>query len=214
MSRLDFFVLVLQSSNGFYLNSLSFQVFSILTLTIYKGHDRLIPVGFFVFHWVFIWKVKNIFSVLFSVWNIQTGFPLKPMFSEGPSFFVIFVCIEGKLKLSPKMEALPKTVTVSWLVKTTYRLNMSGLDFLDLVLQSSDSFILIAVFQFCFSFFSVYEVQIELLPMWCSGSLVLFFFAKIELFFDFFSGRKSSNGFYLVESHIFGRSSFFCTFCW
>ena len=54
------------------------------------------------------------------------------MFSEGPSFFVIFVCIEGKLKLSPKMEAPPKTVTVSWLVKPTYRLNMSGLDFLDL----------------------------------------------------------------------------------
>ena len=150
----------------------------------------MIPVGFFVFHWVFIWKVKNIFSVLSSVWNIQTGFPLKPMFSEGPSFFAIFVCIEGKLILSPKMEALPKTVTVSWVVKTTYRLNMSGLDFLDLVLQSSDSFILIAAFQFCFSFFSVYEVQIELLPMWCSGSLVLFFCQDWFFWFFFWSEIK------------------------
>ena len=54
MSRLDFLVLVLQSSNGFHPNSLSFQVFSSLTLTVYEGHDRLIPVGFFVFHWFFL----------------------------------------------------------------------------------------------------------------------------------------------------------------
>ena len=53
MSRLDFLVLVLQSFNGFHLNFLSFQVFSISTPTVYEGIDRLIPVGFFVFHWVF-----------------------------------------------------------------------------------------------------------------------------------------------------------------
>ena len=70
------------------------------------------PLGFF-------WKVKNIVSVLFTVWNLQTGFPLKPMFSEGPSFFVLFVCNERELKMRLKVEALPTSVTVSWLVKTT-----------------------------------------------------------------------------------------------
>ena len=62
MSRLDFLVLVLQTSNGFHLDSLSFQVFfSILTLTVYEGHDRLTHVGFFVFHWVFSERSRILF---------------------------------------------------------------------------------------------------------------------------------------------------------
>ena len=35
------------------------------------------PLGFF-------WKVKNIVSVLFTVWNLQTAFPLKPKFAWVP----------------------------------------------------------------------------------------------------------------------------------
>ena len=100
MSRLDFLFLVLQSSNGFHFNFLSFQVFSILTLTVYEGHDQLIPVGFFVFHWVF------------SEWS-RLSFLYVSMFSEGPSFFVLFVCNKKELKLRLKMEALPTSVTVS-----------------------------------------------------------------------------------------------------
>ena len=63
---------------------------------------------------------------------------------------------------------------------------MSRLDFLDLVLQSSDSFILNAAFQFCFSFFSVYQVHVQLLPLWCCGSLVLFSLPRLEIFWFFF----------------------------
>ena len=74
---------------------------------------------------------------------------------------------------------------------------MSGLDFLDLVLQSSDSFILNAAFQFCFSFFSVYEVHVQLLPSWCCGSVVLFSLPRLEILLIFFSGLKSSPGFWL-----------------
>ena len=134
------------------------------------------------------------------------------MYSEGPSFFVLFVCNERELKLSLKMEALPTTVTVSWLVKATERLNMSGLDFLDLVLKSSDSLILNAVLQLCFSLiFSVYEVHVQLLPFWYCDSIVLFSLPRLEIFL-FFSDLKFSKRF-LGESHVFG-GSFFCAFCW
>ena len=63
---------------------------------------------------------------------------------------------------------------------------MSGLDFLDLVLQSSDSFILNAVFQLCFSLiFSVYEVNVQLLPFWSCVSIVLFSLPWLDFFYFF-----------------------------
>ena len=37
----------------------------------------------------------------FFVSNLQTVFPLKPVISEGPSFFVLFVCNDGDLNFSP-----------------------------------------------------------------------------------------------------------------
>ena len=41
------------------------------------------------------WKNENIVFVLIFVWNLQTSFPFKPMFSKGPSFFVLFFVIMG-----------------------------------------------------------------------------------------------------------------------
>ena len=91
----------------------------------------------------------------------------------GRSFIFVFVFSDGVLNLRLHVVALPASVTMSWPAKTTLKLNGSGLGFLDLVLQSSDSFIPNAVFQFWFSFFSVYDVHVQLLLFWCCGSLVL-----------------------------------------
>ena len=112
MSRLDFLVLVLQTSNGFHLDSLSFQVFFHYNPYCLRGpwsSDTCgvlcFPLGFFLkgqeycFCSFFRLKSSNCFSVKNHVF--------------GRSFiFVLFVCIERELKLSLKMEALPTTVTV------------------------------------------------------------------------------------------------------
>ena len=73
---------------------------------------------------------------------------------------------------------------------------MSGFDFLDLVLQGSDSLILNAAFQFCFIFFCLRG------PCSVVGFVVLWFpcfvlLAKIGAFLVFFSVPKSLNGFYV-----------------
>ena len=87
-------------------------------------------------------------------------------------------------------------------------LNISGLDFLALVLQNSNSFDLKAFFQVMFSLFvSVYKGHIQLLFLGAVCSTGLFGEANF-LFFRL----KSSNGFH-VETHIFGRSFIFGNFC-
>ena len=74
------------------------------------------------------------------------------MISEGPSFFVLSVCKEGALKLRLHVVALLASVTMSWPAKTTLKLNTSALDFLALVLQSSNSLDMKAFCQVLFSF--------------------------------------------------------------
>ena len=44
---------------------------------------------------------------------LKTFFPLKPMFSGCPSFFVLFVCIDEVLNLHLHVVALPASVTSS-----------------------------------------------------------------------------------------------------
>ena len=84
---------------------------------------------------------------------------------------------------------------------------MSGLDFLDLVLQSSDRFILNAVFQLCFSlFFSLYKVHVQLMLLWCCGFLGLFSLPRLEVFCFFWSQIFKR---FLGGSHVFGRLFFF-----
>ena len=85
MSGLDFLLLVLQSSNSFDMNAF-FQVLISLLFPGYKGHIQLLCLGAVCSTGCF-WKVENFASVLFFVWNLQNVFPLKPMFSKGPSFF-------------------------------------------------------------------------------------------------------------------------------
>ena len=55
---------------------------------------------------------------LFFVWNLQTVFPLKPMFSKCSSFFGQF-CNDGALNLHLHVVALSVSVTMSWPAKTT-----------------------------------------------------------------------------------------------
>ena len=75
-------------------------------------------------------------------------YPLKLIFSEGPSFFVRSVCYHGALELRLHVIALPASLDMSWSAEITKNLNRSGLDFLVLVLQSSNSYILNASFNF------------------------------------------------------------------
>ena len=99
---------------------------------------------------------------------------------------------------------------MSWPAKTTSKLNTSGLDFLALVLQISNSFDLKAFFQVSFSLIlTVYKGHIQLLFLGAVCSTGLFGPAKSLFYFLF--RLKSSNGFH-VETLIFGRSFIFCHF--
>ena len=100
---------------------------------------------------------------------------------------------------------------MSWPAKTTAKLNTSGLDFLALVLQISNSFDLKAFFQVSFSLIlTVYKGNIQLLFLGAVCSTGLFGPAKSLFYFLF--RLKSSNSFH-VETHFFGRSFIFCHFC-
>ena len=116
-SRLDLLLLVRQSSNSFDLNSFFQSLFRLL-LTFNEGlvqltcSESLYSTGFFE-------RSRIMFLFFFFVWKLQTVFPLKPMFSRGPSFFVHFVCNDGALNLRLHMVALPASLTLLWPTKTT-----------------------------------------------------------------------------------------------
>ena len=115
ISGLDFLALVLQCSNSFDLKAF-FQVLFSLILTVYKGHIQLVFSGAVCSTGLF-GQAKIFF--FFFVWNLQTVFTLKAIFSEGLSFFVIFVCNYDALTLRLHVVALLASVTMSWLAKTT-----------------------------------------------------------------------------------------------
>ena len=64
---------------------------------------------------------------------------MKPMFSEGLSFFV-FVFNDGALTLIRHVVELSLSVTMSRAAESKLKLSMSRLDFLGRVFQSSNSF--------------------------------------------------------------------------
>ena len=73
---------------------------------------------------------------------------LKLILSVDPSFFVRSVCYNGALELRLHVIALPASLDMSWLAEITKKLKRSWLDFLVLVLQRPNSFILNASFNF------------------------------------------------------------------
>ena len=105
-------------------------------------------IDYLVFHWVFL-KVVNNVSVLIFFWNLQTVFLIKPLFSEGPSFFELSVCNKASLNFRLQDVTLPPSLTLSWPAKTAKKLNKSGVEFLVIVLPSSNSLIWMISFKFC-----------------------------------------------------------------
>ena len=75
-------------------------------------------------------------------------FPVKTRFFKRPFFFVRSVCNHGALKLHLHVVALPASLARSWPAEITKKLSRSGLDFLVLVLESCNSFIMNAFFNF------------------------------------------------------------------
>ena len=103
-----------------------------------------------MFHGVVCSRLKGYLFYIFLL-KSSNGFFEKLMFSKGPSFFVNFVCNYEALNLRPHVVDLLSSLTMSWPAKITSKLNMSGLDFLVPVLQSSNSFDRNAFFQVLFS---------------------------------------------------------------
>ena len=105
-------------------------------------------------------KVGNFFY--FVLWKFQTVFRWKPCFRK--ALFCAFCWFLGVLKLHLHVGALPASMIMSWPAKTASKLNMSGLDFVAPVLQSSNSFDHKLFFKFClvyciceFEFFDSYK---------------------------------------------------------
>ena len=154
MSGLDFLALVVQSSNSCDLNSFFFKFclvhFLVFTKAIFN-HSIIVFKGR-VFHGVF-WSRLIVFLIFF-VWYLQTVFTLKPIFSKDSSFFVLLFVIMG-IDFAP---ARGSSASVSHHVMASQdyiKVNTSGLDFLALVLQSSNSFDLNVFFKFCLVYFSM-----------------------------------------------------------
>ena len=110
------------------------------------------------------------------------------MFSEGP--FLCFLLVFKGFEVAPARGSPASVNTMSWPAMLASKLNMSGLDFLALVLRSSNSLHLNAFFQVLFSLIgSVCRGNDNLLP---SESLrsIIFFVRGRESFFCSFFGLK------------------------
>ena len=91
---------------------------------------------------------QDVWIFWFFALKLSNCSPLKLVFSEGPSFFLRSVCNHGALKLRLHVVALSSSLAMAWSAEFTKNSNRSGLDFSLLVLQSSNSFILNAFFNF------------------------------------------------------------------
>ena len=117
MSRLDFLVLVLQSSNSFDLNAF-FQVLFSLVLTSYKGHIRTVCKGNVNFCFqklcvqLFFSAMSRVFFCYFFRSETSNGFPVKSMFLEGLSF-LHFLCTVDTLNLCLRIRTPRLSLTMS-----------------------------------------------------------------------------------------------------
>ena len=128
---------------------------------------------------VLLAKVGNFFYFL--VWKFQTVFRWKPCFRK--ALFCAFCWFLRALKLHLHVVALPASMTMSWPAMVASKLNMSGLDFVAPVLQSSNSFHRNVFFQVLFSLFgSVCRGNDNLLPSESLRSIV--FLCEVESLFS------------------------------
>ena len=192
ISGLDFLILVLQSSNSFDLN-VFFQVLLSLNITVYKD-DIQLPVSGTCCPTPFFSKIENIVSGLFFRLSSSNFSPLKPCFRKAFHSLFLFVCNQGALKFHLHVIAVPLSMNMSSLAKNTQKVNISGLDFLNLVLQSSNSFDLNAFFQVLLSSnITVYQDDIQF--MVSRSCCPAGFFSKFENFVSALFFRFSSSNF-------------------
>ena len=109
------------------------------------------------------------------------------------------------------MVALLVSVTMSWRAKTSLKLNMSGLDFLVLALQISNSFDLNAFLQALFSLIlTFYKGHIKLLHLRTVCLTGLFGLRQKCISIPFYRLKTSKN--FPVKTHVFEKTFKFCTF--
>ena len=121
ISGLDFLVLVLQSSNSFDLNDI-FQVLFSLSFTVNEGHIKMLFLGAVCSTGLF--SLGYFFHFISFSLKSSNCFPLKSLFSGGPSFFVPFVCNDVALYLRLHVVALPTSLTFSGPAKTAKKLTI------------------------------------------------------------------------------------------
>ena len=204
MSRLDFLVLVFQSSNSFGLISF-FSSFVEFNSSWLQGPSSFVVIRGRAFHGVIWSKLEMYFFPL----NSLNCFPVKTNVFGRSFNLCTFVCNHGALNLRLHVVALPASVTMSWPAETTLKLNRSGPDFLVLVLQSSNSFNLNAFFNFASVYFFLVTWYMFSFCLW--GLVVPSFCSPCEDWIFWFFGLKISKCF-PVKTHVFGRAFNFCTF--
>ena len=143
-------------------------------------HVQFLTLGSYGFLFCSRWEEWKFYIF---VWNLQTVSPLKLIFSEGPSFLERSVCNLGALKKRLHVAALSSSLAMPWPAEITKNLNRSGLDSLVLVLQSSNSFILNAFFNFASVYYLLHAwVQVQFLLSGSCGSFVLFSIQRLDFF--------------------------------
>ena len=115
---------------------------------------------------------------VFSFWSKVFKRLLSETHVFGRTFiFYIFLCDGGSLNLLRHVVDLSVSLTMSQPAATTWKLSMSRLDFLILVLQNSNGFDLISIFfKFCFNLFPNFyagHIQLMLLGSMCSTGIFL-----------------------------------------
>ena len=143
-----------------------------------------VPLGFF--------RIREYCFCSYFLLKSSNCFPDQtPIF--GRSFiFCTFVWNDASLNFRLQVVTLPASLTLSWPAKTAKKSNMSGVDFLPLVLQSSNSFDLKAFFKIWLVYIllitrSLFNWRIQLTPSCSSGnfwkaSKMFLFFCSFEIF--------------------------------
>ena len=178
MSGLDFLVPVLQNSNSLHMKA--FFIFASVYFFLLTWFQFSCCPGSLVFP-LFCSPCQDWIIWFFFVPKSSNCFPVKTLVFERS--FISFT--DWVLNLRLCVVALPASVTMSWSAETTKKLNRSGLDFLVLVLQNSNSFNLNAFFSFASVnfFLATCSCSVFAFGVFCFLCFVLH--AKTG-FFDFF----------------------------
>ena len=130
MSKLEFLILVLQSSSRFDLISLFLKVLFSLILTVYEGHVQLMLLGSLCSTGFFLKGREQCFCSFYRP-KSSTCFSVKTHVFERSFIFYTFVCKHGALHLRLQVLALSASVTMARPTNSSQKLNIYCLDLLD-----------------------------------------------------------------------------------